>query len=87
MHRLYTVKMGFFEIKGLVSPREVPNAVSVFYSLSKQKGASAEFKGNGIFVAQKDAIQIMLIVGEYHDQMPSKMLQDVLNEVIEMFFS
>ena len=86
MNRMYVIQYGTQEIRGLVSPGELPEVVRDFYRLSEQKGAKADYKGNGLFVAVKEEVQVTLTIGAYHQSMPSKMLVDALMEVIEKAF-
>ncbi|MBP5152847.1 MAG: hypothetical protein ILP13_08050 [Lachnospiraceae bacterium] len=86
MNRLYVIKYGTLEIKGLVSPGELPEVVRDFYLLAEQKGAKADYKGEGLFVAVKEEVQVTLTIGAYHQSMPSKMLVDALMEVMGKAF-
>ena len=86
MNRLYVIQYGTQEIRGLVSPGELPEVVRDFYRLSEQRGAKADYKGNGLFVAVKEEVQVTLTIGAYHQSMPSKMLVDALMEVMEKAF-
>ena len=86
MNRLYVIHYGTLEIRGLVSPGELPEVVRDFYRLSEQRGAKADYKGNGLFVAVKEEVQVTLTIGAYHQSMPSKMLVDALMEVMEKAF-
>ena len=83
MNRMYVIQYGTQEIRGLVSPGELPEVVRDFYRLSEQRGAKADYKGNGLFVAVKEEVQVTLTIGAYHQSMPSKMLVDALMEVME----
>ncbi|MBO7070186.1 MAG: hypothetical protein J6W09_02710 [Bacteroidales bacterium] len=74
------------EIRGLVSPGELPEVVRDFYRVCEKKGAKADYKGNGLFVAVKEEVQVTLTIGAYHQSMPSKMLVDALMEVMEEAF-
>ena len=74
------------EIRGLISPGELPEVVSSFYSMAKQRGATADFVGNGVFVAQRDEILLTLTIGEYHESIPSRHLVDALREVMVSVF-
>lgn len=86
MNRLYVIKYGTMEIRGLVSHGELPEIVRDFYRLAEQKGAKADYKGEGHFIAVKEEVQVTLTIGEYHQSMPSKMLVDALMEVMEKAF-
>ena len=86
MNRLYVIHYGTLEIRGLVSPGELPEVVRDFYRLSEQRGAKADYKGNGLFVAVKEEVQVTLTIGAYHQSMPSKMLVDALMEAMEKAF-
>lgn len=86
MNRLFIVVVGSLEIKGLISPGELPEVVRMFYGTSAQRGAKAEYLGEGKFIAVKNEIQLTLTIGEYHKSIPSRMLVDVLEEVMDQFF-
>ena len=86
MNRLYVIKVGSLEIRGLISPGELPEVVSSFYSVSKQRGATADFMGNGVFLAQRGEILLTLTIGEYHESIPSRQLVDALREVMVSVF-
>ena len=86
MNRMYVIHYGTLEIRGLVSPGELPEVVRDFYRLSEQRGAKADYKGNGLFVAVKEEVQVTLTIGAYHQSMPSKMLVDALMEVMDKAF-
>ena len=86
MNRLYVIQYGTQEIRGLVSPGELPEVVRDFYRVCEQKGAVADYKGEGHFIAVKEKAQVTLTIGAYHQSMPSKMLVDALMEVIEKAF-
>jgi len=86
MNRLFIITMGTLEIRGLISPGELPEVVRNFYRLSEQKGADAEYAGHGFFVAVKGAIKVSLTIGEYSKPIPSRLLIEVLEEVMEEAF-
>ena len=87
MNRLYVIKYGTLEIRGLVSPGELPEVVRDFYRLAEQKGAKADYKGEGLFVAVKQESKLTLNVGEYHEAIPSRVLYEALSEAIEQCFT
>ena len=70
----------------MVSPAELPDVVSDFYRLSDRKGAKADYKGEGLFIAVKEEVQVKLTIGAYHKSIPSRMLLEVLEEVMEKAF-
>ena len=74
------------EIRGLISPRELPDLVRVFYGASARRGAKPEYLGKGVFVAEKNEIQLTLTIGAYHKAIPSRQVADVLDEVMEQLF-
>ena len=86
MNRLFIIVVGTLEIKGLVSPGELPEVVSDFYRLCGRKGAKADYLGDGMFIAVKEEIQLTLTIGAYHQAIPSRMLLEVLEEVMEIAF-
>ena len=86
MNRLFIIVVDTLEIKGVVSPAELPDVVNDFYRLSKMKGAIPDYKGEGLFVAVKEEVQVKLTIGAYHKGIPSKTLLEVLEEVMEKVF-
>ena len=86
MNRLFIITFGSLEIRGLIAPCELPDVVRDFYRLSEQKGAKADYQGEGIFFAVKEEVQVKLTIGAYHDAIPSKTLLEVLEEVMEIAF-
>ena len=86
MNRLFIIRMGTLEIRGLISPGELPEVVRNFYQLSGQRGAKADYLGGGMFIAVKEEIQLTLTIGAYHQAIPSRMLLEVLEEVMEIAF-
>ena len=87
MNRLFIIRVGSLEIKGLISPGELPELVRVFYVTSSQRGAKAEYLGEGKFIAVKNEIQLTLTIGSYHKSIPSRMVADVLEDVMDKFFN
>lgn len=86
MNRLYVIKTGSLEIKGLVSPSELPELVTELYRKSAKMGATADYLGNGIFNIIKGEVLVNLTVGEYHESMPSKRAIDSLVKIMENEF-
>ena len=86
MNRLFIINVGSLEIRGLISPGELPEVVRLFYGTSAQRGAKADYLGEGKFVAVKNEIQLTLTIGEHHKAIPSRMLFEVLEEVMDQFF-
>ena len=86
MNRLYVITMGTLEIRGLISPGELPEVVSDFYRLCGRKGAKADYLGDGLFIAEKGEVQVKLTIGAYHKAFPCRLLLNVLEEVIETAF-
>ncbi len=87
MNRLYVIKTGSLEIKGLVSPSELPELVTELYLKSDLKGAKADYLGNGLFNVMKDGVRVTLSIGEYHESIPSRRVLDCLDEVMEKAFN
>ena len=77
MNRLSVIKTGSLEIKGLVSPSELPELVTELYRKSAKMGATADYLGD---------VQVTLTVGEYHESMPSKRAIDCLVKIMENEF-
>ena len=86
MNRLFIIVVGTLEIKGMVSPGELPEVVSDFYRISRMKGAKPDYKGEGLFIAVKEEVQVKLTIGAYHKGIPSKTLLEVLEEIMEKAF-
>lgn len=86
MNRLYVIKMGPLEIRGLVSPGELPNLKSDFDWLANYYEAETEFHDNTL-IARKDEIEISLTVGEYHSAFPGKRVLEALVRLMDESFS
>lgn len=86
MNRLYILKSGSREIRGLVSPGELPDVVTAFYHGAEQYGAKADFLLGGELVATKDDVEVSLTIESKCSSMPSRQLKDVLEEVMEKAF-
>lgn len=87
MNRLYVIKVGSLEIKGLISPSELPDLVTELYRMSAKIGATADYLGNGIFNIIKGDVLVTLTVGEYHESMPSRRALDCLGEIMNKYFN
>ena len=87
MNRLFVIKMESREIRGLVSPGELPELVSGFYKMSESRGASADYLGDGLFIAERSEAKLTLKVGDYHDSIPSRMILDELEDAMEQVFN
>ena len=86
MNRLYVIQYGTQVIKGLVSPRELPELVRIFYGASAKRGAKADYLGGGVFLAVKNDVKLTLTIGACHKSIPSRILVDVLEETMEKTF-
>ena len=86
MNRLFLIEVGSLEVRGLISPGELPELVRMFYSASARRGAKADYLGNGKFIAVKNEIRLTLTIGEYHQAIPSRQVSDILEEVMDQFF-
>lgn len=86
MNRLYILSMGSLEIRGLISSRELPDLVLMFYNESAERGAEAKYLANGIFIATKSEVTVKLEIQGPHPAIPCRMLHDVLEEVMEKAF-
>ena len=86
MNRLYVIRVGFLEIRGLISPGEHPDLLGDFFRLSNQHGACAEYLCSGQFRATKNGVRISLTIGSYHEAIPGPMLLDALDAAMEMAF-
>lgn len=86
MNRLFLIEVGSLEFRGLISPGELPELVRLFYGASARRGAKADYLGNGKFIAVKNEVRLTLTIGEYHQAIPSRMVADILEEVMDQFF-
>ena len=86
MNRLFVIQMGSREIRGLISPSELPDVVLLFYRYAGQCGAATCYQAGGVFLAEKGGIVVKLTIGAYHHAIPSRMLCDVLEEVMSQAF-
>lgn len=86
MNRLYIIQMGSREIRGLISPAELPDVVLLFYRTAERCGAATCYQAGGVFIAEKGEIVVKLTIGAYHKAIPSRMLHDVLAEVMSQAF-
>lgn len=87
MNRLFVLKVGSQEIRGLISPGELPDVVITFYHESERYGAKADFLVSGELVATKGDVEVRLRIESVSESMPSRQLKDVLEEVMEKAFS
>jgi len=85
MNRLYVIKMGSHEIRGLISPGELPNLRSDFEWLADYYGASYEFN-EGRMTARKNDVEISLTVGPQHPSIPGKRVLEALVKVMDSEF-
>lgn len=86
MNRLYILTLESLEIRGLISSRELPDLVLMFYNESAERGAEAKYIANGIFIATKSEVTVKLEIQGPHPSIPCRMLHDVLEEVMEKAF-
>ena len=85
MNRLYVIKMGSLEIRGLVSPGELPNLKSDFDWLAEYYGAEKEFHDDTL-IARKNDTEISLTVGDYHSSIPGKRVLEALVRMMDESF-
>ncbi len=86
MNRLYNIKVGSMEMKGLIAPSELPEVVTEFYRMSAKKGANADYLGNGLFHAVKNDVTLVLTIGAYHNAIPSRRILDNLEDAMDLAF-
>lgn len=86
MNRLFILQVGPRTLRGLISPSELPDLVLTFYSSAEQHGAVPSYHAGGVFLAVKGEVVVKLTIGQYHDAIPSRMLADVLAEVMSQAF-
>ena len=87
MNRLFVLTVGSREIRGLISPGELPDVVIAFYHESKRYGANSVFLVSGELVAKRGDLEVSLRIESVSESMPSRQLKDVLEEVMEKAFS
>ena len=86
MNRLYVIQYGSLEIRGLVSPSELPELVLQFYGGAEKRGAVPIYLKDGIFQASKGEVILRLTIGSNHPSIPSRMLFELLDEVMDQAF-
>lgn len=86
MNRLYILTVGSLEIRGLISSGELPEVVLMFYKAASRRGAEAQYLANGIFIATKSEVTVKLEIQGRHQSFPCKMLQEVLEQVMDEAF-
>ena len=86
MNRLFCISLGILEVKGLISSGELPDLINTFYRLSEDRGAHADYVGDGLFVAVKGEVKLSLMIGAFHEAIPSRLLFDVLEELMDKAF-
>ena len=82
MNRLFTIQVDSLELRGLISPGELPDVILLFYGLAEKNRACPSYLQDGVFHAVKGEVVVRLIIGPYHQAIPSKMLCDLLEEVM-----
>ena len=85
MNRIYTITVGALEIKGLISPGELPNLKSDFNWLVSYYEATMEVHENTLIARKKD-VEICLTIGEYHSAIPGKRVLQVLVHLMDEMF-
>ena len=86
MNRQYILRTGSREVRGLVSPGELPDVVLTFYREASNRGAEAEFLQGGVLVASRGDAQVTLEITSTHRSIPSRLLEDELIEMMDMAF-
>ena len=86
MNRLFVIEIGSLQVRGLISPSELPDVVLLFYGAAEQHGAVASYHEGGVFLAVKGEVVVKLTIGQYHGAIPSRMLCDVLVELMDQAF-
>lgn len=86
MNRLFRITVGGTEVKGLVSPAELPDILYLFNSLCKQKGATPLYLSKGVLQASKGKITLRLTIEGISHSIPSKTLEESLTEVLDQTF-
>lgn len=86
MNRLFVLRTGTLEVRGLVSPGELPDVVLTFYREASRWGAAADFLQGGVLVASRGEIQVTLEIRSTHRSIPSRLLEDELIEMMDQAF-
>ena len=86
MNRLYILKSGSREIRGLVSPGELPDVVINFYHEAERRGAKAEYLHGGILKASKGKVKVTLEIKSFDGTIPSKSLSSSLDKMMDWAF-
>ncbi len=82
MNRLFILKIGSLEYRGLISPGELPDLTWAFNDTCARHGMKAEYH-KGVFHAEKDGLKVTLTIGQVCQSRPSRCLEDVLDELSE----
>ena len=69
-------------MRGLISSVELPDITTMFYEIALKHGATPSTLKNGVFLAEKGEIALKLTIGPRHQSIPSKMLGEILEEVM-----
>ena len=85
MNRLYIIKVGLLEVRGLISPGELPNLWSDFIWHARYYGAEFSFEGS-MMIARKDGVEISLTIGACHVAIPGKQVLEALVDVMDEVF-
>ena len=86
MNRLFVLTVGSWEIRGLISPGELPDVVLTFYREASRWCATADFLQGGVLVAKRGDVQVTLEIRSMYRSIPSRLLEDELIEMMEMAF-
>lgn len=86
MNRLFVITVGSLEVRGLISPGELPDVVTVFYRTAERHGATPSYPQPGTFLAVKGRSVVKLVIGPYHQAIPSKMISEVLEDLMAQAF-
>ncbi len=85
MNRIFILRAGDREERGLVSVAELLDAIWLFFHECRKRGVKAVYL-DGAFIAEKDGVMLTLTIGETCESIPSRMLEDVLEDFLTRSF-
>lgn len=86
MNRLFVIRVGEMEVKGLVSPGELPDIIYQFSSLCKKRGATFLLLSTCTLQATRGKVTLRLTIEGCSNSIPSKTLEETLFEVMDQTF-
>ena len=86
MNRLFVITVGSLKVRGLISPGELPEVVTMFYRTAERYGSTPSYPKPNTFLAVKGRSVVKLVIGPYHQAIPSKMISEVLEDLMAQAF-